>query len=226
MLKTMKLLLAAAFLLAGLSLAGCKKRCEDEKITYVNPIADPNTDPNYDPNSGLPPPSVMLNTYVYLVDKKTGKPFIGDGAGQIPLHRVHIVGHRVHRDEVAYFSALQFFYSQRYGQGGGNGNAKATVNPSTGDILFGPLRIELSGGYVLFRFVENNYWYRAGSPIPSCTDSVVVACTEVPEIIDECHSRVLTKYTYMKANSSEKFAVRKSYPITGLTDTLRIEVER
>ncbi len=180
MLKTMKLLLAAAFLLAGLSLAGCKN-CKEESS-----MSSPNA---------MTPSSDVYSHYVYFVNQKTGRPLIGDGKDQIPLGAVEM--------DVP--------------------NQKAVLDSLTGNLIFGLCQWPSNRGCYQNIFFQDK-------PGSSRTIHVVqIDGVKKSEILDECNSRTWVEYSYYdfpNPGSGERGTLKTIFRGDGMTDTLRIEVER
>ncbi len=183
MLKTMKLSLAAAFLLAGLSLAGCKNCKEESSMSS--------------PNAMTPVISDLSSYYVYFVDKKTGRPLIGDGEGQIPLGAVKIKSQTV------------------------------KVQPMT-DIpdqtLFGPFKWFFTEGHV-----KHGISFTEGSSSDVVIYHMTIHGEPRTEIIDECNSITWVDYGHYyfeKPGVTKAGVLQQTFRGDGMTDTLRIEVER
>ncbi len=196
MLKTMKLLLAAAFLLAGLSLAGCKNCKEDN---------------NSGTGSVTPPSKIDKVFHLCLVDKKTGKSLVGEGADQIPLSNIDIVGAN-YRDVVQYYDLLVK-------------DMKTSIDPRTGHIVMGPIKWGHDVQQSFFVRVLDSP-KRVLGEIPPGYKLLWIVMSKEAEILDECNSKIWVDYSHYKKGVSTQGVLVSKYKGNGLTDTLRLEVER
>ncbi len=195
MLKTMKLLLAAAFLLAGLSLAGCKN-CKEEN--------------NSSANSDSPPNEKSKKFCVYFVDKKTGKSLIGNDKDQIPFENLDITLDGYHKTPRDYYGAVR--------------NPASSMDTRTGRLIIGPIEWGWEAKEEFgIRFLVSPK--RLLDEIPPCTDSLLFEALKRAEIIDDCNSNIWVEYAHFKIGA-KPMALQQKYKGNGLTDTLRIEVER
>ncbi len=195
MLKTMKLLLAAAFLLAGLSLAGCKNCKEDN---------------NGGTGSVTPPSKIDKVFYLYLVDKKTSKPLIGENPDQISPKRLDFIRNGYGIGEYHEYLVKDL---------------EKNIDLRTGHTIFGPFTWGAVQEIIYIRVLDEPIERKAGQ-IPYGYTLLWVAARKEAEIIDECNSKIWVDYSHYKKGVSTQSVLVSKYKGNGLTDTLRIEVER